>query len=204
MNKELVVFVKNPVAGKVKTRLAATIGETNALAIYLQLLNHTLDVCQKTSVPVSVYFSDFLSEDIREQYPGFSYHVQHGNDLGERMENAFKDAFKKGKTEVIIIGSDLYDLQQNILEQAFEWLSKKEVVIGPAKDGGYYLLGLKEVPNNIFKEKSWGTPAILKATLDNLIGYDVALLKELNDIDVIDDLNAHPELIHLLKDQKLW
>lgn len=201
MSKELLVFIKNPVAGKVKTRLAAEIGEAGALRIYLHLLAHTLEICRKSGVPVSLYFSESPDREIALKYPGFCFFVQEGQDLGARMKNAFKEAFDRGSREVIIIGSDLYDLTAEVLEEAFSTLKEKDVVIGPARDGGYYLLGLKNLPEGIFDKKPWGTHTILKRTLDNLKGYNVALLKELNDIDILDDLKEHPELLTFSKSE---
>ncbi|WP_224491401.1 TIGR04282 family arsenosugar biosynthesis glycosyltransferase [Robertkochia flava] len=202
MSKELLVFVKNPVAGKVKTRLGRDIGEEAALKIYLYLLHHTLKVCSRVKVKTTIYFSEHLSQEITSLYPGFSYCLQEGNDLGERMENAFRDAFSRGTKEAIIIGSDLYTLNENVLTEGFETLTQKDMVLGPAKDGGYYLLGLKHIPRGIFEEKAWGTDTILKSTLNNLKGYDVALLGELNDIDVLEDLMEYPELLKLAKSEQ--
>ncbi|THD69815.1 glycosyltransferase [Robertkochia marina] len=205
MEKELLVFVKNPVAGKVKTRLAKDIGKENALSIYRSLLQHTASVCIKVTAPKSIYFSEKIIENPLWNHPTFSRYVQEGENLGIRMENAFREAFKRGRKKVVIIGSDLYDLREDLIEDAFLKLENNDVVIGPAADGGYYLLGLKEVVPGIFDNKTWGSSLVLEATLEDLKGYNVALLRELNDVDNLDDLKMHPELmneIHIQKDGK--
>lgn len=199
MKRELLVFAKNPVAGKVKTRLARDTGAEDALKIYLHLLDHTARVCRKIPVRVSVYLSESIKSDLPWPEDEFDYYLQSGSHLGERMENAFREAFERGSREVIIIGSDLYDLSAEILEEGFQKLQEHDAVIGPAKDGGYYLMGLKQIPTGVFSNKKWGGDTILKSTLENLKGYDVALLRELNDIDVMEDLKAYPELMKLIK-----
>lgn len=205
MEKELLVFVKNPIAGKVKTRLAIDIGNENALSIYRSLLRHTSSVCMKVPVPKSIYFSEQITEDPLWKHPSFSRFVQQGENLGIRMENSFREAFDRGRKKVVIIGSDLYDLKEELIEEAFLKLENNDAVIGPAKDGGYYLLGLKEVVPGIFDNKAWGSSSVLQATLEDLKAYNVALLGELNDVDNLDDLKMHPELmneIHIQKDGK--
>lgn len=199
MKRELLVFVKNPVAGKVKTRLAAAIGQENALEVYLRLLEHTALVCSKVNTTVSIYFSEAVPETIPWHQNHFCYYVQKGDHLGARMEHAFREAFDRGSREVILIGSDLYDLDAELVEDAFEALSDKDAVIGPASDGGYYLIGLKAIPPGVFGKKMWGGDTILEATLSDLAAYDVVLLRELNDIDVLEDLMAYPDLVQLLK-----
>lgn len=202
MENELLVFVKNPVAGKVKTRLARDIGNENALEIYRKLLNHTAAVAREVEARKSIYFSDRISREAPWNHTGFECYTQRGADLGIRMENAFREAFERSSQKVVIVGSDLYDLDVQILQEAYAALEHNDIVIGPAKDGGYYLLGLKFLPQGIFRNKDWGTPAILEATLKDLTGYDVALLGELNDIDLLEDLKMHPELMNLIHDEK--
>ncbi|MBL7473035.1 TIGR04282 family arsenosugar biosynthesis glycosyltransferase [Robertkochia sediminum] len=198
MERELLVFVKNPIAGKVKTRLAATIGKEKALQVYNHLLEHTAKVCGEVNARVSIYFSDEVPDRVSWHRDHFNYYPQKGHHLGERMENAFREAFARGSREVVIIGSDLYDLSEAIIEEAFSLLQHHDAVIGPAKDGGYYLIGLHEIPKEVFGQKKWGSDTILAATLTDLAPYDVVLLRELNDIDNFDDLKAYPDLLQLL------
>ncbi len=104
------------------------------------------------------------------------------------MYNAFKSGFQKGYKKIIIIGSDIYDLNSETIEEAFAELENSDYVIGPAADGGYYLLGMKSLNNEIFLNKNWGTNTVLKDTLNNLRHKKVKLLQIKNDIDVYEDL----------------
>ena len=194
----LIIFTRNPELGKVKTRLAASIGDKKALKIYTFLLNKTKEVTLNLPCNKVVYYSvkirqnDLWSANFYEKEP------QKGNDLGERMENAFKDAFAKGYEKVLIIGSDLYDLTPKHIHEAFETLKNNDVVIGPAKDGGYYLLGMKTLQTTIFKNKKWGTATVRKETLKDLQNASIHVLEELNDIDVYEDLKENDLLVDLI------
>jgi hypothetical protein len=188
-NKQLIfIFTRNPELGKVKTRLAKTIGNENALEIYCKLLAHTKKVTQNLQVDKAVYYSVKIRDaDIwdKETYLKFQ---QKGADLGERMKNAFQDAFKQGYEKVIVIGSDLYDITQEDIEEAFSKLTNQDAVIGPAQDGGYYLLGLTKIIPELFSNKAWGTDSVLKDSLANLKDKKHQLLNEKNDIDIYDDI----------------
>ncbi len=113
---------------------------------------------------------------------------QKGYDLGERMKNAFKAGFKDGYDKIIIIGSDMYDLSPQDLEHAFTALSVNDYVLGPAEDGGYYLLGMKKLNNSLFENKKWGTNTVLNDTLNNLLNENIELLPFRNDIDYYEDI----------------
>ena len=115
---------------------------------------------------------------------------QQGKDLGIRMSNAFAEAFQEGYQKVIIIGSDLYDLHSETIEEAFQNLDTHEVVIGPAKDGGYYLLGMKSFIPEIFQQKKWSTATVLQDTLADLKSKKVTLLATKNDIDTFEDIKG--------------
>jgi rSAM/selenodomain-associated transferase 1 len=110
------------------------------------------------------------------------------------MANAFKQGFSEAYDKIIIIGSDLYDLTSDIILEAFERLDSNDVVLGPATDGGYYLLGMKELIPSIFQNKEWGTPSVFSSTLKDIDNKKVFLTKELNDIDVVKDMENHPVL----------
>ena len=194
MNKKLLlIFVKNAVMGKVKTRLAATIGPEKALNIYQILLKRTFEVTIALPITKAVYYSDYTSEDIFKP-PYYEKHIQRGNDLGERMQQAFEQAFAVGFEQVCIMGSDCYELTEAIILQAFEKLERNDVVIGPAEDGGYYLLGMKELHHSFFTGKNWSTDSVLSDTLDNIKakGQTVALLPQLTDVDEEKDLATIP------------
>ena len=194
MNKNLIlIFTRNPELGKVKTRLAATIGNKNALEIYEILLNHTNDIVKKIQVARKVYYSEEINRNDIWDNNLYQKHEQFGQDLGARMKNAFANAFEDGYENVVIIGTDLYDLEVADLNMAFEKLEKYDIVIGPAEDGGYYLLGLKFIPKGIFLNKFWGSNSVLRDTVDDIEGLNYHLLKTKNDIDTIYDIKKIPE-----------
>lgn len=193
MNKNLIlIFTRNPELGKVKTRLAASIGQENALQVYIELLQHTRKVVLETDYDKRVLYSDVIStKDIWNNHL-FQKKEQFGKDLGVRMFNAFREGFEDGYQKIVIIGSDLITLEANDLKKAFTALDTNDVVIGPAEDGGYYLLGLKSIPENIFKNKEWGTHTVLKDTLKNIKNLKYNLLEEKNDIDTFEDIKDIP------------
>jgi rSAM/selenodomain-associated transferase 1 len=200
MTKNLsIVFVRNPELGKVKTRLAKTIGDKKALNIYILLLKHTESVLQKVSSDKVVYYSEEIQNNDLWSNRCFQKKLQKGNDLGERMQHAFEMAFKEGYEKVVIVGSDLFDLKAVHIENAFKALENHNLVIGPSLDGGYYLLGMKVLHPAVFKNKQWGTDSVLETTLKNLEQENVKLLEALNDIDTFDDLQGHPELLKKIK-----
>jgi rSAM/selenodomain-associated transferase 1 len=184
----LIIFTRNPELGKCKTRLAATIGEKAALEVYKLLLAHTAKVTREITARKQVYYSDTIWEHDIWNPSVDEKKVQAGADLGERMEHAFATGFEMGFQKIIIMGSDLYDLEPSDVEAAFQELDHADYVLGPALDGGYYLLGMKQMNAKLFKNKSWGTATVLRATLDDLKEERVALLKEKNDIDVYEDI----------------
>ena len=200
MTKNLsIVFVRNPELGKVKTRLAKTIGDKKALNIYILLLKHTESVLQKVSSDKVVYYSEEIQNNDLWSDRCFQKKLQKGNDLGERMQHAFEMAFKEGYEKVVIVGSDLFDLKAVHIENAFKSLENHDLVIGPSLDGGYYLLGMKVLHSAVFKNKQWGTDSVLETTLKNLEQENVKLLEALNDIDTFEDLQGHPELLKKIK-----
>jgi len=190
----IIIFTRNPELGKVKTRLAKTVGNESALNIYKFLLNHTEQTIKNIEADKAVYYSVKVRKNDIWSNSIYQKHLQKGNDLGVRMLNAFKDAFKNNYKKVIIVGSDLLDLKTKHIEEAFNKLEDNNVIIGPAKDGGYYLLGMKILNSKIFKNKEWGTSTVFQSTLNELQNESVFLLKELNDIDIYDDIKNIEEL----------
>jgi hypothetical protein len=195
----LLVFTRNPALGKVKTRLAKTVGDKTALEIYTFLLERTRDIAAKVSADKAVYYSVKVRENDIWDATIFQKHLQVGEDLGIRMLHAFKNGFETGYEKVLIIGSDLYDLTAETIENAFIALENNEVVIGPAEDGGYYLLGMNSLEEKVFKNKDWGTETVRKDTLEDLKDKKVFLLGELNDVDVFEDIEHHPAFQTFLK-----
>lgn len=183
------IFIKNPKEGQVKTRLGESVGSKKALEVYRRLLKITKSVTDQLEFPRQVWYSDSIEDD---DIWGREYEkcLQSGKNLGDRMKAAFDDGFQAGYKNIVIIGSDCADLGKAVIEKAFEALEKHDIAIGPSKDGGYYLLGMSSFYPQLFVDKSWSTPQLLKQTLDQAksmrLSYE--LLPELNDIDTVDDL----------------
>lgn len=192
----LLIFVKNPEKGKVKTRLAQTVGEDKALAIYRKLLKITKSVTDQLKVHREVWYSRFIEKDDIWSDSPYEKKLQRGKDLGARMKGAFQEAFASGSGRVVIIGSDCAELSPRILRQAFQVLEEHDVVVGPSRDGGYYLLGMAEFYMALFDQKNWSTPAVCKQTIQQLKRMNVTyrLLPELNDIDTEQDLDQSRHL----------
>ncbi|WP_276362502.1 TIGR04282 family arsenosugar biosynthesis glycosyltransferase [Daejeonella sp. H1SJ63] len=188
----LILFVKDPVPGQVKTRLAKAIGDQKASEVYRILLKNTLDISLPLACPKFVYYAEAVNEDDQWNVPGYIKKLQEGEDLGERMYNAFKDLFYLGFEKVLIIGSDCYDLKTEIIQEGFRQLNTKKVVIGPALDGGYYLLGMNALIPELFFDKAWSTDQLKDQTVNELRRMDISysLLPELRDIDDLDDFLA--------------
>jgi len=185
----LIIFVKNLIEGHVKTRLAATLGNDGAMNIYKQLLKNTQNTIDTFETDKIVFYSDFIEEEIWGNN-FFQNQIQQGNDLGERMKNAFKSSFTVGYEKIVIIGTDCPGINKDILENAFMALNNLDIVIGPATDGGYYLLGMKKEYPFLFQNIEWSTHRVLQQTIDccnkNRLSY--FLLPELSDIDEEKDL----------------
>jgi len=195
----LLIFTRNPEFGKVKKRLATDIGDASALKLYKFLLQHTFEVVKELSVEKWVYYSEEIPQQDLWDQEDFQKKVQQGEGLGERMENAFFEAFNKGYKKVVIIGSDLYDLQEEDLKKAFLALDASNYVIGPASDGGYYLFGMKSLNSQVFRDKTWSTESVLRETLQDLKNEKLTMLEVRNDIDTVHDLEAHPELQQIIE-----
>ena len=195
-NNLIIVFVRTPELGKVKTRLAKAIGDQAALTIYKLLLKHTATVLHELSFDKVVYYSEKIENNDFWKASLFEKKLQKGADLGERMQQAFETAFDRGYKKVLIIGSDLFELTSTLIISALEALEKYDISIGPSLDGGYYLLGMKELHPAVFKNKKWGTDSVLENTLQDLKQQNVKLLEALNDIDTFEDLQQHPELLN--------
>jgi len=184
----LLIFTRNPELGKCKTRLAATVGDHSALEIYKFLLEHTAGITKNTPATKQVFYSEKIWEKDTWDTTIYDKKLQKGSDLGERMYHAFLEGFNSGFERIIVIGSDMYDLSQDDLENAFTRLNTNDYVIGPATDGGYYLLGMKTLDKDIFKNKEWGTSTVLKDTLNHLKETKLHLLEAKNDVDIYDDI----------------
>ncbi len=184
----LIVFAKNIVLGKVKTRLAKSIGDTPALNVYIKLLEITEKETSKVkNVDIQVHFSDVV---LNAKWPNAQKFIQIEGDLGKKMKHAFRHGINAGYENIIAIGSDLADLSSGLIENAFEKLGDHDFVFGPALDGGYYLVGTSQNQLYIFDHKPWSTDQLLQKTLEEIKEnqHSVSLLKTLNDIDTLEDL----------------
>ena len=199
MTSLVLVFAKTPTLGSVKTRLAKTVGDEKALWVYLQLLKKTDAILQSIGVKVIVFYDGLDRSAFGSIFQSFQKFPQEGATLGERMHNAFQWGFSKGYDHIVIIGTDLWSLDQNLIEQAFTVLKKSEIVIGPAKDGGYYLLGKKQLIPTVFKNKNWSSSTVLKETVKDLKGYKVGFLEEKMDIDQYEDILLFEDLMMLMR-----
>lgn len=189
-SKAVIIFIKNPEKGKVKTRLAKTIGDDRALAVYQKLLAHTRDVMSKVDAEKYLYYSNEVNAQDDWSNEQFIKRVQAGNDLGQRMSNAFREVFERGHTEVVIIGSDCYQLNNEIINSALNGLREKNVVIGPTYDGGYYLLGMSKYIEDVFLDKQWSTATVYSDTINDIgrLKLSYVTLPKLSDIDEEKDL----------------
>lgn len=193
----LIIFVKNPAPGKVKTRLAKEMGEAEAVSVYKALLAITHQATAPLNCAKKVYYQDDIGKHDLWDEGDFVKCRQSNGGLGEKMEAVFRENLKQF-SKTVIIGSDCPDIKPELLEEAFGQLEQHDAVIGPAEDGGYYLLGLKTFEPALFTNKSWSTDRVLEETLETLRerGYTYHLLPVLNDIDTPEDLRKSP-----LKDQ---
>ncbi len=196
MKDALLIFAKNPEYGKVKTRLAATIGDAQALLIYQQLLKHTIAVTKNLQVDKIVFYSEYIKEKDSWENNIYQKKLQAGSSLGKKMKNAFKSSFTAGYGKIVIIGTDCFELDEKNILNAFEQLKYVDVVIGPAKDGGYYLLGMKKNHIGIFENIDWSTDKVFKQTLHicERLKLSLFLLPALNDIDNEEDLKKQESL----------
>jgi hypothetical protein len=183
----LIIFVRNPELGKVKTRLAAQIGKEEALAVYIKLLEHTQEICNSISADKYLFGTENENDVC---WDGFLNAKQQGENLGSRMQNAFEKLFVKGYEKIIIIGSDCPTLTSDNIEKAMDELENKDAVIGPAEDGGYYLLGLKKMYANLFQTKLWSTSTVYEDTIKDFknLSLKYYILPVLSDVDEAKDI----------------
>jgi uncharacterized protein len=189
----LIIFVRNPALGKVKTRLAAAIGDEMALRVYHKLLEHTRETCMQVNCTRFVFYSDHIDPEDAWGAGLFKKRVQSGEDLGARMASAFQTCFERENSEkVLIIGSDCPDLTPKLLSTAFEALDTHDVVIGPALDGGYYLLGMRSNHTALFEDMEWSTSEVASETISRAekLNLTVYPLPTLRDVDELVDLQA--------------
>jgi rSAM/selenodomain-associated transferase 1 len=181
----VILFVKLLEKGRVKSRLAQHLDEDLVLRLYESMVLDTIDMLKRGKAPFRICFDppDKLEPVRKWLGQEHVYLPQNGNDLGERMEQAFIRVFAEGVSEALLIGSDIPGLKGSIIDEAFESLSSHDSIIGPANDGGYYLIG--------FRRNSFD-PAVFHDTLDGMSrrSLKVHALPECTDMDTIDDLKS--------------
>lgn len=187
----LLIFIKNAKKGNVKTRLAATLGDEEALSVYKKLLDYTREAVAPLEVDKQLWYSRFVPKNDNWDANIFNKKVQEGESLGQRMQQAFKQSFEEGYERSVIIGSDCAQLNPDHLEQAYQALLTNDVVIGPSQDGGYYLLGMRRYLPVLFEDKSWSTKDVFDQTIADCKkhGFSCHVLEELNDVDTETDWN---------------
>lgn len=190
----VLVFARVPALGRVKSRLAAGIGEPAALAVYHELLVITRDAIVASGIPATVWLADAAgpipTATEAQEWAALPTRCQETGDLGQRMTAAFAAAFAAGASRVVIIGTDCPGLRAEHLTQAVGLLNEHDVVLGPATDGGYYLLGLRQPQPELFQNKAWSTASVLTDTHADAhrLGLSAALLPALRDVDNAEDL----------------
>jgi uncharacterized protein len=201
VKQAVLIFAKNLQYGQVKTRLAATVGDDVAFSIYKHLLQHTVRITLDLPVDKIVFYSSHVAT--LDDWPDNIYRkeVQSGDDLGARMHKAFADCFDRGYEYLVMIGTDCLELNSDIIMDAFEAIKNNDVVIGPAKDGGYYLIALNAMHAAYFENISWSTDKVLEETFEicNRLRHRYFLLPALSDIDTEADYKEAEQQL-LIKD----
>ncbi len=207
----LVIFVRFPHLGEVKSRLAVALGEEKAANFYRLCAEHVFKESDRVLDRVQryIFYSDRSDESETRQWVGPQFNIlsQIEGDLGRRLEHAFRYLFSRGTHKAIILASDVPDISVEIINDAISALDHDNIVIGPSVDGGYYLLGMKKLHKELFKGISWSTEKVLKQTLSvaEKLRLTVCSLPELRDIDTEEDLrewmktaadNTNPILIY--------
>ena len=193
MKKCIIIFLKYPEVAKVKTRLAKSIGKENAVELYKNFILDILNKLNNLNSEICIYFyPKDKAFQLKSWLGNYEYCAQEGNNIGERMKNAFCNQFNKGFHSVVILGSDLPDIDPKLINDSFNLLNKNDVIIGPTFDGGYYLLGLKKSAflGNEFTGIDWSTNRVFNQTMSILEKNmcKVHKTKISRDIDNIDDL----------------
>jgi len=192
-SRALILFLRYPEKGRVKTRLAKVLGDDFVLELYQHFIIDILDSCKKVDADIVLAYAG--SNGNLSNWPlckAYNCVFQKGSDLGERMYNVLLEVSSLGYSRLVLIGSDMPDLPAKIISEAFESLKDKDIVLGPSRDGGYYLIGLNrdKTDYSIFRGVPWSTSQVFEKTINNLRSKDVSW-KELtlwSDIDDVEDL----------------
>jgi rSAM/selenodomain-associated transferase 1 len=189
MSELLIIMARSPELGKVKSRLAKTIGEERALEVYLKLLSHTIQCAKDSGFKIKI----FVDGDINYFENGnLDFEMQSGGDIGTKMKDAFLRSFSEGHDRIVMIGTDCFEMNSDTIRGAFHAFALHDIVLGPAKDGGYYLIGMKKMHDELFESMPWSTDFLLIKTIEKarLLGLSIATLPIKNDIDEEKDLDG--------------
>ncbi len=203
--RHLIVFTRFPMPGKTKTRLIPGIGKDAAAALQREMTEHTVQQARTCGANVEIRYSGGTEEQMRDWLGDDLMYTEQGEgDLGARMQRAFEETFSKGWKKVVIIGSDCPSNDWKNLQTAFQSLEDHELVIGPASDGGYYLIGIGRAcspsaqlhertagtafPTQLFQNIDWGGEHVFEQTLNAASGLSVHQLPERSDVDLIEDI----------------
>lgn len=192
----LAVFAKPPRPGLVKTRLIPEIGADRAAVVYRHCLQHALDVARQSGLDYYVYLTEHCDDDPLRDHPA---RLQTGSDLGERMHNALREILDHYE-RALVIGSDCLDIEADHIDRAAQMLESRDLVLLPAHDGGYALIGTRRADAALFDGVDWSTSRVLRQTLDNAgaLGWRAAQLEMVRDIDTLRDMKHYPELLELV------
>ncbi len=187
----LIIFTRYPEAGQVKTRLIPALGEKGAALLHRRMVEHTMTRVSSLKGEVEVHFTGG-SHDLMEGWLGnqLLYRRQEGGCLGERLHNSMAEAFAENKKKVVVIGTDCPGLTANHVEKAFRLLDRSDLVLGPAYDGGYYLIGLNKHVKELFQDITWSSSLVYRQTIKaaEQVNLQTAELEKLADIDCPADL----------------
>ena len=194
------LFAKPPVEGKVKTRLIPDLGIAKATQVYRYCLQYTLDLVRKSGYRYQIWLTDKTRDSIFNAEP---YHLQQGTNLGSRMWQAIDSQLRESKhtqSEILLIGSDCLDLNYFHFQQAISALSTHDIVLTPAHDGGFALIGCRVIDAQLFNRVKWGSNEVFIQTVNNAqsLGYQISILESVRDIDTLEDLSHYPELLSLI------
>jgi rSAM/selenodomain-associated transferase 1 len=186
LRDKLIVFVKAPRSGAVKTRLAAAIGHEAACSAYRSLVETLLGrIGGLRSVELRYAPDDAANEIAGWLRPGWETRPQGAGDLGERLQRAFAEGFSEGSCRIVTIGSDCPDMTSADVQDAWTALAEKDVVLGPATDGGYWLIGLRQPQPSLFEDMAWSTESVAQQTIERAqrLGLSTKVLRQLADVD---------------------
>ncbi len=190
MRNLVIVFAKNPVPGKAKTRLSKDIGQGQAMVVYRDLLRYTSALVEKVNAHRWVSYADFLNPCDMWPADKFQKSVQSSGNLGDRMVSAFQKAHAERFESMVLIGTDAYDLNTEDIEQAFQALKSNDLVLGPTHDGGYYLIGMNRPWPELFEGIEWSTDSVFSTTLEKARKSKLStfILPKKSDIDHVEDI----------------